>query len=48
MSIKENMKLGKPEATDEEIETALKASNAWEFVAKYANGINENVGAGGG
>lgn len=48
LSIKENIKMGKPDATDDEIETALKAVNAWDFVSKYTNGINENVGAGGG
>ena len=47
MSIKENIKMGKPDATDEQIEVALKAVNAWDFVSKYPNGINENVGAGG-
>lgn len=48
VSIKENIKMGKPNATDSEIEEALKAVNAWDFVSKYPNGINENVGAGGG
>lgn len=48
LSIKENIKMGKPNATDDQIETALKAVNAWDFVSKYPNGINENVGAGGG
>lgn len=31
-SIKENIKMGKLDATDDEIEEALKASNAWDFV----------------
>ena len=48
MSIKENIKMGKPNATDEEIKEALVAVNAWDFVSKYPNTINENVGAGGG
>ena len=48
MSIKENILMGKPDATDEEIEEALRAVNAWDFVSKYPNTINENVGAGGG
>ena len=48
MSIKENIKMGKPDATDEEIKEALVAVNAWDFVSKYPNTINENVGAGGG
>jgi len=32
-SIRENMLLAKPEATDQEIIEALKAANAWEFVS---------------
>jgi len=48
ISIKENIKMGKPDATDAEIEAALKAVNAWDFVSKYPNKMNENVGAGGG
>ena len=32
-SIKENMLLAKPDATDQEIIEALKATNAWEFVS---------------
>jgi len=27
---------------------ALQAVNAWDFVSKYPNQMNENVGAGGG
>ena len=37
MSIKENIKMGKPDATDEEIKEALAAVNAWDFVSKYPN-----------
>ena len=48
MSIKENIKMGKPNATDEEIKEALVAVNAWDFVSKYPKNIDENVGAGGG
>jgi ATP-binding cassette subfamily B (MDR/TAP) protein 1 len=48
MSIKDNILMGKPTASDKEIEEALKAVNAWDFVSKYTNGINEHVGAGGG
>ena len=40
--------MGKPDATDAEIEDALRKTNAWDFVSKYPNGINQNVGAGGG
>ena len=40
--------MGKPDATDDEIIDALKKTNAWEFVVKYPDKINTNVGAGGG
>ena len=40
--------MGKPDATDAEIEEALRKTNAWDFVNAYPNGINQNVGAGGG
>jgi len=47
-SIKENLLLGKPNATDDEIVVALKAAEAWDFVSKYPNTFNTNVGGGGG
>lgn len=34
----------KEEATDEEIETALKQACAWEFVSKLKDGINSPLG----
>ena len=34
-TIKQNLLLGKPDATDKEIEEALKAAEAWDFVSKY-------------
>lgn len=34
-TIKENILLGCPSATDEEIKIALKKSNAWEFIKKH-------------
>ena len=40
--------MGKPDATDEEIEDALRKTNAWDFVNAYPNKINQNVGQGGG
>jgi subfamily B ATP-binding cassette protein MsbA len=33
-SIAVNMRLGKPQATDDEIKNALKATNSWNFVKK--------------
>jgi len=43
-SIKNNLKIGKDSATDEEIIEALKVANAWEFVKKLPNGIETNIG----
>jgi ABC-type multidrug transport system fused ATPase/permease subunit len=40
--------MGKPNATDAEIEEALRKTNAWGFVSQYPDGINTNVGVGGG
>lgn len=46
-SIKENILLGCPGASDEEIIEALKMANAWDFVDKYPLKLETNVGAGG-
>lgn len=43
-SIKENIALGNPNATDEEIIEALKIANAYEFVKDLPNGIHTNIG----
>jgi subfamily B ATP-binding cassette protein MsbA len=43
-SIKNNLKIGKEEATDEEVIDALKVANAWEFVKDLPNGIDTNIG----
>jgi len=43
-TIKGNIALGKPDATDEEIIEALKIANAYEFVKDLPNGIYTNVG----
>ncbi len=43
-SIRNNIKLGKPDATDVEIMDALKIANALEFVENLPNGIDTNVG----
>jgi len=47
-SIKENILMGKPDATDAEIEEALRQTNSWGFVSENPEGIYRNVGAGGG
>jgi ATP-binding cassette subfamily B (MDR/TAP) protein 1 len=46
-TIKENILLGYPDATDVEVENSLKNANAFKFVAKHKEGINLHVGAAG-
>jgi len=43
-TIKNNILLGKEDATDEEIIAALKIANAYEFVKDLPNGIETNIG----
>lgn len=43
-SIKNNLKLGKEDATDEEIIEALQTANAYEFVKDLPEGIHTNIG----
>jgi subfamily B ATP-binding cassette protein MsbA len=43
-TIKGNISLGKPDATDEEIIKALKIANAYEFVKDLPEGIHTNIG----
>lgn len=43
-SIKNNLRLGKEDATDEEIIHALKIANAYEFVKDLPQGIDSNIG----
>ena len=47
-TIKNNILLGKQDATDEEIIAALKVANAYEFVSALPNGIETNIGDAGG
>jgi ATP-binding cassette, subfamily B, bacterial MsbA len=47
-SILNNLKLGKQDATDNEVIEALKIANAWEFVKDLSEGINTNIGDAGG
>ena len=47
-SIKNNLKLGNDDATDEDIIEALKIANAWEFVKELPEKINTNIGDAGG
>ncbi len=43
-TIKENLLVGKPDATEDEILEALKIANAWEFVKELPDTINTNIG----
>lgn len=43
-SIKNNLKLGNDNATNEQIIESLKVANAWEFVKDLPNGIETNIG----
>lgn len=46
-TIRENLRYGRLEATDEEIEQAAKLAGAHEFISKMEKGYNEPVGEGG-
>lgn len=46
-SVRYNIALGKPDATDEEILAAAKIANAHEFISKMEEGYNTNIGDGG-
>ncbi len=43
-SLRNNMIVGKANATDEEIIEALKIANAWEFVKELPEGLDTNIG----
>ena len=43
-TIKNNILLGKEDASDEDIIESLKIANAWEFVKNLPNGIESNIG----
>ena len=47
-SIADNVKIGKLNATDDEVVDALKIANAYEFVQNLPQGINTNIGDAGG
>lgn len=46
-SIWENVRYGKPNATDDEIIAACKAANAYDFIMQFPQGFNTQVGEGG-
>ncbi|WP_309379879.1 ABC transporter ATP-binding protein [Cerasicoccus frondis] len=43
-TVRENLLLAKEDATDEEIERALRGSSAWEFVQKMPEQVDTNIG----
>ena len=43
-SIEENLRVGKPDATDQEIEDALQRAQARDFIARLPEGLKSNVG----
>ena len=46
-TIAENLRLVKPEASDEELEEVLKVACAWDFVSRFPDGLDHRLGAGG-
>ena len=46
-TIRDNMKWGNENATDEEIIKALKLAQAWEFVSTYEDGLDHKIEQGG-
>ncbi|WP_425075894.1 ABC transporter ATP-binding protein [Psychroserpens sp. S379A] len=47
-TIRNNILIGKEDATDEDIIDALKIANAWEFVKDLKDGLDANIGDSGG
>ena len=43
MSIKENIKVACPDATDEQVEEAAKRANAHDFISKFPDGYDTDV-----
>lgn len=46
-TVRDNMKWRKQDATDEEIISALKTAQAWEFVSRMPNGLDTKISQGG-
>ncbi|PYI52520.1 ABC transporter ATP-binding protein [Paenibacillus flagellatus] len=43
-TVRDNIRYGKPEATDDEIAAAARAANAHEFIASFPNGYDSEIG----
>ncbi|MBQ6610356.1 MAG: ABC transporter ATP-binding protein [Oscillospiraceae bacterium] len=48
MSVRENIRLGRPDATDAEVEEAAKQSGCHDFITSLENGYDTRVGSSGG
>jgi ABC-type multidrug transport system fused ATPase/permease subunit len=46
-TVAENLRLGSENATDQELEKALKDACAWEFISQLPTGIHSPIGEGG-
>lgn len=47
-TIRENIRMGNPNATDKEVEQAAKDCGCWDFIMELENGFDTVVGSGGG
>ena len=47
-TVRENILIGKPNASEEEIITAAKAAHSWSFISKLENGLDTVIGEDGG
>ncbi len=47
-TVEENLRIGKPNASQDEIVNALKVANAYDFVTSLPKGLDTNIGDGGG
>lgn len=43
-TVRENIAYGRPKASDEEIERAAKAANAWSFIQELPSGVDTEIG----
>ena len=47
-SVRENLRVARPAATDAQIRLACERANAWDFIARLPDGLSARVGEGGG
>lgn len=47
-TVRDNIMIGKPDATEEEIIAAAKAAHSWSFISKLENGLDTVIGEDGG